>query len=294
MMQKLGKSAFIVGFLLPALVLYLIFVCIPLGQTLYYSLHSFRGVSSNLRPVGIQNYQNLLTDPDFLQTLGNVAKFLLFGGSLVFVLGMILAHALQSRTPWARALRSIYMLPHVLSIVAVAVLFRFIYLPNGGLLGGLGFKGPSEGWLGSTQTALYAVALAWVWFAVGFYAMLFAAGLQSIPEEVIEAAELDGASGWSRFKAVTYPLLFGVRKMATIYVVVHVANTFALVNVMTDGGPARQTESLLTLLYEFAFKNSKFGYASSLAMVNLALIIIATLVISFIFRRDPTEGRRTG
>jgi ABC-type sugar transport system permease subunit len=288
--KRVALSAWL--FVLPALLLYLVFVVVPLLQTLQFSTTSFRGLSSVFRPVGVTNYQNLFKDPIFHQVLGNMLKFTLLGGTAVYIGGLLLAAALQSHTKWAKALRSIYLLPHILPVVAIAVLWRFVYMPKSGLLAGLGIPGPSDGFLGSADTALPALTMAWIWYALGFYAMLFSAGMQTIPDDVNQAADLDGASPWQTYTKITLPLMFSVRKMAMIYVVVHAANLFALVQVMTDGRPARSTDSLLTYLYDLAFENSRMGYASALAVVNLVLVVLAALFVNFLFRKNPVEGTR--
>lgn len=275
----------------PALVVYAIFVLIPLVQTVQFSFTSFRGVNSHQRWVGTYNYTTLFHDPTFYQVLKNMAMFAFIGGTLVFLGGLGLATAMQSPAKWAKWLRGIYLVPHLLPVVAIAVLWRFLYLPSGGLLPGLGLHGPADGWLGSTSTALPAVSVAWVWYALGFYAMMFSAGMQAIPEDVNQAAELDGATPWVAFRKITYPLLFPVRRMATIYVIVHIANLFALIQVMTNGSPARATDSLLTLLYDFAFVRTKMGYAAALGTVNLILVLLAAGVVRFLYRKDPVVSR---
>ena len=150
----------------------------------------------------------------------------------------------------------------------------------------------AKGWLGDTTWALPAVGVAWVWFAVGFYVMLFSAGIKGIPAEVSEAAALEGCFGWRKFVAITWPMLWSVRRVAVVYVAVNVFNIFALVNVMTNGGPARATETFLTYIYEMGFASSKMGYSAALAMANLVVIMLVTVLLGFLFRKNPEGARR--
>ena len=293
--SKAGRSLFIASFLAPSVLLYGLFVVWPFLQTFYLSVFRFRGVSSKKTYVGTQYFEALTKDDVFLQCLKNVGFLLVVGGGVVLIVSIALAHALQSKGPMAKFLRSVYLFPQVISVVAVAVLWRFIYQPQGGLLNGilkpLGIMPPENGWLGSTTSALPSVTVAWIWLSLGFYTMLFAAGLKGIPEEVNEAAALEGVTGWRKFWAITWPLLWSIKRVAVVYIVINVMNVFGLVYVMTQGQPARKTETLLTYLYEQSILNSKFGYAAALATFNFVVILVITLVVMLMFRRDPQAAR---
>ena len=167
--------------------------------------------------------------------------------------------------------------------------------PQMGLVNGalslVGVK--AHAWLGETATALPSVAVAFVWHALGFYILLFLAGIKGIDGETMEAAELDGSTGLHRLRTITWPLLWSVKRIATTYLVINVMNVFALVILMTNGGnPDRHTEMPLTYLYEQAFENSQFGYATSLAVVDFVLAMFLSLIVMAIYRKNPTEGRR--
>ncbi|MBS1707798.1 MAG: sugar ABC transporter permease [Armatimonadetes bacterium] len=290
------RALFVASYLAPAAVLYGLFVLVPFVQTFQLSFFSFRGVSSERRWVGPQYYQALATDEVVPKVLAHLGFLLIGGGLCALVMAMVTAHALQENTRLARFVRGVFLFPQVVSVVAVAVMWQFLYAPNGGLINGflraVGLGGMAKSWLGDTTWALPAVGVAWVWFAVGFYIMLFAAGIKGIPAEIGEAASLEGCFGWKRFVSITWPMLWSVRRVAVVYVAVNVFNVFALVNVMTNGGPARATETFLTYIYEQGFSASKFGYASALAIVNLAVILVVTFALGAMFRKNP-EGART-
>jgi N-acetylglucosamine transport system permease protein len=202
---------------------------------------------------------------------------------------------MQSKGRISKAIRSIVLFPQVISLVVVAILWMFLLNPEFGLINGtlrsIGLGAIAKPWLGQSPTALPAVGVAFLWYAVGFYIMLFSAGLKGIPDEIKEAAELDGSEGWHRFWRVTWPMLWSIKRVAVTYVVIMVMNIFALVFLMTQGGPDRGTEVMLTYLYEQAFKNNKFGYAAALAVANLVVAMVLSLGVMAYFRKDPQERR---
>lgn len=291
MFQRKGRTRFIVGFLSPALALYGFFVLWPLIEAFRISAYRWSGMSQVLTPVGSGNYQALWVDPVIWEAAGNNLWMLAVGGVLILAIGVGTAHALRQKSPWAKTLDAIYLFPQVVSAVVVAILWKFFYHPKSGPVT-LALGTPVEGGiLGNSTWALPAVTLAWVWFAAGFYVMLFHAGLAQIPEEVNEAAEMDGSKGMHRFWSVTWPLLWSTKRTAVIHLVIAAMNTFALTFLMTRGQPDRKTEVMLTYLYQQAFEESEYGYATAIAVFNFALVMIVTLVVLWWFRRDPAGSR---
>ena len=147
------------------------------------------------------------------------------------------------------------------------------------------------GWIAQSNTALFAVTIAFIWWALGFYVMLFTAGLQSIPNEVTEAAELDGATGWNRFLRITWPMLWSIKRISAIYLLSNVLNVFALVFVMTQGGPDNATQTMLTFLYQTGFEQSHYGRASALAACNFVLALGLSGLLFLFTRRNPEAAR---
>ena len=293
---KLECGLFVASFLAPTLLLYGLFVIVPLLQVLQLSLYRWRGVSQHRTFVGLENFHRLASDEIFFKAIKN--SFLLIGicGPILILAGVAVAHLLNSESRISRFARAIYLFPQVISLVVVAVLWSFIYNPSFGLLDAvlklIGMGNSIRPWLGDPATALPAVAVSFIWDALGFYGMLFAAGLKGIPEEIREAAELDGAVGLKRFWKVTWPLLWSIKKVASTYIVINVLNTFALVYLMTHGGPDRATDTLLTYLYEKGFSDFRFGDASAIGVANLVLALGMAGILALVFRKDPTEARR--
>lgn len=291
------KAGFVVSFLAPAVLVYAVFVVYPLLQAVTISLYRWKGVTAHKKFVGLENFAKLLHDDAVLQSFGNAAWLLVFSLIAVFVGGLAAAHALNHSSRTARTVRGLILFPQVVSIVAVAVLWEFMFHPDpkmglvNGLLGLMGIHGRT--WLGETPTALPSVAVTFVWHALGFYVLLFLAGIKGIEGETMEAAELDGSTGLHRLRTITWPLLWSVKRIATTYLVINVLNVFALVMLMTNGGnPDRHTEMPLTYLYEQAFENSQFGYATSLAVVDFVLAMALSLLVMAAYRRNPVEARR--
>jgi N-acetylglucosamine transport system permease protein len=294
-MSGRSRGIFIAGFLLPATALYALFVVLPVVQAFVFSTYRWRGISENRTFVGLENFRQLFTDPIVWLALRH--NLLLFVGTsiVILALALALAHAIGHSSGTARFLRAVYLFPQVISLVVVAVLWMFILNPSFGILNGalkaVGLESWAIAWLGEKRTALAAVGVAHVWHALGFYIMLFSAALRTIPHEVMEAATLDGAAGVVRLRYVTLPMLWAVLRIALVYMAIGTMNIFALVFLMTQGGPDRATEVMLTYLYEQAFKHSEFGYATALAIVNFMVVMALSGAILALLRHNPQEGR---
>jgi N-acetylglucosamine transport system permease protein len=294
-MNRRGRGLFIASFLAPAVSIYLLFVILPLIQAIQFSLYRWRGVSSRRKYVGIQNFVKLSHDDVFFRAVRNNITLLVIGGLLILAVSLALAHAMQANGRTGRILRAWILLPQMISLVVVAILWMFILNPQFGLLTAslklIGLSSWVHTWLGEPSTALSSVGTAFGWYAIGFYALLFSTALRSMPVEVGEAASLDGAKGMQRFWRVTWPMLWSVKRIAVIHLTIAVVNIFSLVFLMTQGGPDRATEVVLTYLYENAFTNSQFGYATAIAVANLGIVMVLSLLILLFFRRDPQEAR---
>jgi N-acetylglucosamine transport system permease protein len=296
MKQKLSRATFVASFLLPAVLLYGLFVLWPVLQSLVYSFFHWKGVSEKREFAGLDNFVTLAKDKVVQQSLSHNLMLLVGAGFVILVLALLLAHAMQGEGRAMRALRGVYLFPHMISVVVVAALWMFIFNPTFGLLTGgmrlVGLADWARPWLGDSGTALVCVGVTFVWYALGFYVMLFTAALRGLPAEVNEAALLDGAMGFRRFRTITWPLLWSIKRIAIVYIVINSFNIFALVYVLTVGGPDRSTEVMLTYLYELAFKNSEFGLATALAVVNFIVVMLTSGIVMRALRQDPTEARR--
>lgn len=291
---KRDRVTAIVIFLAPALVLYCIFFILPMAQAFYVALFRWRGVSMDKVFVGFENFRKLFTgDPIFWQCLCHNLEFLGVSFVVVIPLALFFANALSSRIRGAGIYRGIFLFPNVISVVAVAALWSFVYHPTFGILNSLlkalGLGHLATGWLGEPRYALLCVIATSIWYSLGFYIVLLLAGIRSIPTSYYEASALDGATPWQSFRYVTIPLVWEILKIAVIYLIIHTLNIFGLVWVMTEGGPSYHTETLLTYLYRQAFVQSNFGYATALGVVVFVIILGVSLVAGRLMRREVVE-----
>jgi multiple sugar transport system permease protein len=235
----------------------------------------------NLRLVGLRNYTQLLATPLFWQALGNTLYFVVVGVPLSIVVSFGAALLLHSRLVRFRAFfRTVLFAPVVTTVVAVAVIWRYLFDTRSGwlnyALGGIGL--PSVDWLGDPRWAMPAIIVFAVWKSFGANMIILLAGLQSIPDELYEAARIDGASAWRQFRDVTLPMLAPIVVMVSILTIAGYFQLFAEPYVMTQGGPLQSTVSVLYFMYEEGFKWWNLGSASAVAFVLFMLIFALTVL----------------
>lgn len=283
-------------FVAPALALITVFFVVPVVASVALSLTDFDiyAVASraNLRVVGVDNYRRLLHDPLFWVALRNTFVFVVLAGPLSIGLSLAAAVLLSSRAVRFKALfRTIFFLPVVTTLVAIAVVWRYIYHPRFGLLNhalaAVGV-GPID-WLGDPRFAMPAIILMAVWKNFGFNMVIFIAGLQNIPERVYEAASVDGASPAAQFRWVTLPMLAPTFLFVLVITMIGYFQLFAEPYVMTQGGPAHATLSIVLLMYLQGFRWWTMGYAAALAFVLFAIILALTLLTLRLRARGGTE-----
>jgi multiple sugar transport system permease protein len=272
-------------FVAPALALIAAFFAAPVLASLLLSFTDFDVYAvarpDRLRLVGLENYRRLLDDPHFWLAFRNTAYFVLVGGPLSIAVSLAAALLLDARLARFRGFfRSVLFLPVVTTLVAVAVVWRYLYHPRLGLLNHLlGYVGVDPiDWLGDPAWAMPAIILLAVWKNFGFNMVVFLAGLQSVPARLYEAARLDGAGAWQQFRRVTLPLLRPTLVFVTIITGIGYFQLFAEPYVMTQGGPAGATLSVVLLMYEEGFRWWNMGYGAAVAFVLFAVILALTLL----------------
>ncbi len=278
-----ARSAFLL--LLPALSAIGVFFIIPVVGALILSFTDFDIYAlanwSNARFVGAKNYTDLLADPLFWKALRNTLYFLLVGGPLSIAVSLATALLLQARlVRWKGVFRTALFAPVVTTLVAVAIVWRFVYHPRFGVLNyvlSLAGIGPVD-WLGDPDWAMPAIILLAVWKNFGYNMIIFIAGLQNIPQELYEAAKIDGAGRWQQFTAITIPMLAPTTLFISIITMIGYLQLFAEPYVMTQGGPLNSTLSLVLMMYEQGFRWWNMGYSAALAFILFGLILIPSLV----------------
>jgi multiple sugar transport system permease protein len=282
------------AFLAPALGLIFIFFFLPVLGAFLLSFTDFDiyaiGDLDTLRFVGLDNYQRLLQDPLFWTALRNTLYFVLIGGPLSVAVSLAAALLLNARlVRFKGMMRTVFFLPVVTTLVAVAVVWRYLYHPRYGLLNYLlGWFGVAPiDWLGDPVWAMPAIILLAVWKNFGFNMVIFIAGLQSVPERLYEAARIDGATAWQQFRHVTLPMLAPTFLFVALMTMIGYFQLFAEPYVMTQGGPANSTLSVVMLMYQEGFRWWNLGYAAAVAFVLFAIILIGTLLQLRLRRSTP-------
>ncbi len=287
-----ARSRAAVLFLLPALLLYLVFMVWPFLQSFWFALTDWNGATATKSFVGLANFAELARDDLFRLALRNNAVWVVVGTVSPLVVGMVLALLLWNRPKGFTLFRTIFFLPHILLTVVIGIIWSWIYNPIFGILNiwldGIGLDQVSRGWLGDPDTALYAVLIAAIWAEVGFVFVILLAGLQNVSRDLLEAATIDGANGWQRFKDVTLPQLANVLNVVTALLLIGGFNVFDIIFVMTSGGPANATQTMATMTYDEAFTQNRVGYGSAISLVMTAISLVASVV--FLKLRERGEG----
>ena len=266
-------------FVIPALILYVVFFILPVGMGIYYSLTDWNGLSQNVAFIGLKNYQKLFTDSAFHQALGFNAVYAVLLVVCIVALAMVLALCLNAKIKCRTFFRGAMFFPAVLSMLTVGMVFNEIFtrvIPRLGELLGIEFLQTNI--LSGVDTAMYGILFVNVWQGLAIPTVLLLAGLQTIPADIFEAAELDGAGKWMQFRSITIPFLLPVLSVVLILTFKSGLTVFALIMALTEGGPAGRTKSLTFNIYNLGFKELKFGYAIAQAMVVTAIVVVISYV----------------
>ncbi|MBO1514568.1 sugar ABC transporter permease [Metabacillus sp. BG109] len=272
-------STWAIILLLPNILGFIMFTLWPVVASFFLSFTEW-DLLQPIKFVGLKNYIDLFQDETFIKVFWNTIYFTVASVPLGIVFSLMLAIALNQGLRGIKFYRAAYFLPVISSMVAVAVIWQWIYNPEYGVLNFIlslvGIEGPS--WLTSTTWAMPAVIITSIWKGVGFNMLLFLAGLQAIPEHYYEAADIDGATWFNKFWNITLPLLSPTTFFVTVMAVINSFQVFDSVYLMTQGGPARSTSVMVHYIYENAFQFFRMGYASAMSYVLFFVIAIITLI----------------
>lgn len=267
-------------FLLPNFIGFIVFTLIPVAMALFYSFTNYDG-NRRMDFIGLGNFIKLFSDSSFVISLQNTIIYTIGTVPLIIILSLLVSVLMNNGVKGAPIWRAIMLFPHIASIVAVTVVWQFLYNAKSGpinqILRAIGVANPPS-WLSDQKTALLAVMIMIIWKGIGYYMITYLAGLRGIPKDQYEAATVDGANAWEKLIYVTIPNLRPVTFYATIMCIINSFQVFTPIYVMTKGGPGRATSVLVLKIYEDAFVNYKFGYASAEAMILFLLILVVTLI----------------
>ncbi len=267
-------------FILPNFIGFFIFMAVPIIMGLFISFTDYNGFDV---PgfVGISNYLKMFRDEYFQVSFINNLLYTLITVPGTIVMSLLLAVAVNTGIKGSGLFKTMFFFPTISSMVAVGIVWAMIFNPYTGplnqFLAGIGIKNPPM-WLASSKTALLSVILVAIWKQAGYYMVIILAGLQSIPKQLYEAAEIDGAGAVMRFFKITMPMLSPTMFMVFILNIISSFQVFDLINIMTEGGPGRSTNVLVYRIYQEGFQQLHFGYASAMAYFLFLIVLIITLI----------------
>ena len=278
------------GFLLPDVLGLAVFVALPIVGALYISFHEWTGIGER-HWNGLANYQSLFQDVAFLQSLKLTAIYTFTFVPLLFAGALGLALLVNQGLKLTGLFRSAFFAPFMVSLVVASVVWSFMFEDPAGVINTIvGWLGvPPQPWLGSTRLALVSVIIVTLWQSIGYSMIIFLAGLQDIPAVYYEAARVDGAGAWARFRHITLPLLRRTSVFVLLISFIGALQLFDPIFVMTKGGPADATTTAVYYIYQQAFQFLQLGYASALSVALFAIILVFSLLQLRVLRDEPAE-----
>ena len=277
--SKKNNALWISLFLLPSLMGFLVFIIYPVFYSLGVSFTDWDLINP-MKFVGIKNYQSLVNDSTFWNSLKNTFLFIIGYLPSVMIIGLLVALLLNSKLCLTPVFRGVYFLPVVTSWVAVTLVWKWLFNPKYGLINYfltmIGLHGPN--WLNDPKTAMLAIIITSVWKDIGFIMVLYLGGLQNISVSLYEAADIDGADKWHQFWKITLPMLKQTTFFVSMISLINSFQVFDQVNIMTAGGPGDATTVLVQNIYNSAFKYSEMGYAAAMSWILFLIILVVSVV----------------
>ena len=280
--KKYGIDRTALAFIAPALILYVLFIIVPTVSSVYYSFTSWDGISPDVKFIGLANYKEIFTSARFGNALKNTIILTVFISVLenAFALGLAV---LVDNIRWGKNFfRSAFYIPVLISGIVSGFIWKIMYNYNFGainsILTQIGLGDFRQDWLGNTALTLIMIGVVLVWKGAGYYMIIYLASLLSVSTDVIEAAEIDGASPWQRFRMITIPLISGAFTINFTLSLINGLKVFDQINVMTDGGPGFTSETLVYLLYKVGFTEGRQGFGTAVGIMLLFIIIILNTI----------------
>lgn len=293
MHQIMSNRKTISVLVIPGLLFFIFMVCIPIGMSVYYGMTDWTGIGS-YQFVGLENFKNiLLNDRVFWLSLWNAMLLVLTTVLLQHPIAIFLAILLTHLGKWEKLFRVLFFIPAVISIVVTSKLWSSIYHANFGLLNkvldwlGLGML--QREWLGDPSIAIWALIFTIMWQGFGYALLLYYAGLQGIPQDLYEAAKLDGASNTQLYLKIVVPLLTPMIRVAVVLAVITCLKQMETVFLMTNGGPGDSTQFLGNYVYKAAFSSSLYGYGNAISVLFVVFCLVLTVVLNKLLKKDVGE-----
>lgn len=292
MNKVLGNKKSIAVFVLPAFIIYAVFVLVPIGYNVYVSFLQ-TDLMSPAKFVGIKNYVNLFHDKIFTGALKNNI-FMVIGSLIAHLpLALFFGNILFQKIKGSHFFQTVFFLPSVICGVAVGLTWTFVYNSEFGLINkfleAVGLESLQHVWLSDKNLALFCIIVVVMWQFVGYHMIIQIAAMKNIPESYYEAAEIDGASKWVQFKSITFPLIKPILKVDAVLIITGSLKYYDLVAVMTGGGPNHATELMSTYMFYQGFRTLKYGYSAAIGVILLLLCICAVVLSNMVFRAEKVD-----
>ena len=284
-------------FLLPSAILYLVFVLFPVIQAAYYSLYRWNGLSPLTNLTWFKNYQLAFTNKIFLGSIGHVLLLMALSLLIQLPFSLFMALIIGKKLPGRTAFRTIFFMPYILSDVITGLIWLFIYRPDSGINAVLQHLLPAyhaQLWVADPNMVLISIFIVLVWKFFGFHMVLYVAALQNIPDEIDEAARIDGASGLQIMRYIHIPLLSNTIRLTVLISILGSLQYFDLVWVMTLGGPVHASETMATYLFSYGFRSFEMGYGSAVGVILFVLCFIFALMYQRFIMSKDVEGSLAG
>jgi raffinose/stachyose/melibiose transport system permease protein len=284
-------------FLLPSAILYLVFVLFPVIQAAYYSFFSWNGLGDLTNFVLVKNYGLAFTDKVFLKAVGNNLLIVVLSLLVQLPFALMLALVIGKTLPGRAIFRVIFFMPYILSDVVTGVIWQFIYRPEGGLMNTVlqrvvpGFQ--PQLWLADPKLVLLSIFLVMLWKYFGLHLVLYVAAIQNIPDEVIDAARIDGSSTFQVVRYITIPLLGSIVRLSIFLSILGSLQYFDLIWIMSNGGPVHASETMATYLMKYGFQSFAMGYGSAIGVIMFATCFVFALMYQRVIMRQDLDGSVT-
>lgn len=287
-MRWLSKGKYKFFMTLPSILVYSVYIMLPIAIAVYYSLTKYSGIGKP-KYIGLLNYERMLGDKVFWTSFRNTMLMFLVAFTLLLILSFLLALLLNSKLKFADLSKSFIFSPAIIAPIIVGIIWVYILDPNIGivnnLLDAIGASGWKQKWIGGEKLSPYSIAIIYFWQQLGYLTTIFIAGLKMIPEDIMEAARIDGASSSQRVRYITIPMMNTTISTVAVLIITGVFKIFEIVEQTTGGGPNHLSETLVTYSYSQTFDSSNYGYGMSLATVTFLISLIITGIYSVLTRR---------
>ena len=290
-----SQRRFVFACLAPAVILVSLFMFWPTVNVFRMSLYRMGGITNRKEFIGLQNFKTLMEDKNFLEAMQNTILIIVMVMIFTIVFAILFAAILQrGKFKGKNFFRVIFYIPNILSIVVIGGIFGAIYDPSNGLLNtfleAVHLDFLTHKWMGEPKIVIYSIIFALVWQAIGYYMVMYMSGMSAIPEDLYEAASLDGSSEINTFFTVTLPLIWtNIRTTLTFYIISTINLSFLFVQIMTDGGPNGKTEVFLNYMYKQAYGNGAYGYGMAIGVVVFIFSFVLAAIVNKITDREVYE-----